>query len=117
MARTMAGRRLHAGVRYRTGPIAVSGDAKMTTALLDPQQWQDAVAELIALQAEYVAWAEALPDTLQGTVTADAWQGSFPALGRTSLASRTLTFWYAWARWPRCIRSLRAVRTTSPVVT
>jgi DNA replication protein DnaC len=39
-----------------------------------PQRWHDAVAELIALQAEYVAWAEALPDTLQETATADALQ-------------------------------------------
>ena len=37
-----------------------------------PQRWYDAVAELSALQAEYAAWAEALPDALQGTATADA---------------------------------------------
>ena len=37
-----------------------------------PQRWHDAVAELIALQAEYAVWAEALPDALQGTATADA---------------------------------------------
>ncbi len=29
---------------------------------------------MIALQAEYAAWAEALPDALQGTATADALQ-------------------------------------------
>ncbi len=39
-----------------------------------PQRWHDAVTELIALQAEYTAWAEAIPDTLQGTPTADALQ-------------------------------------------
>ena len=39
-----------------------------------PQRWHDAVAELIALQAEYTAWAETLPDTLQGTPTAEALQ-------------------------------------------
>jgi len=39
-----------------------------------PQRWHDAVAELIALQAEYLAWAEALPDTLQGTATVDTLQ-------------------------------------------
>ena len=39
-----------------------------------PQRWQDAIAELIALQAEYIAWAEALPNALQGTATADALQ-------------------------------------------
>ena len=39
-----------------------------------PQRWNDAVAELLALQAEYAAWADALPDTLQGTATAEALQ-------------------------------------------
>ena len=39
-----------------------------------PRRWQDAVAELLALQAVYAAWLEALPDTLQGTATADALQ-------------------------------------------
>jgi len=39
-----------------------------------PQRWHDAVAELLALQAAYAAWLEALPDTLQGTATAEALQ-------------------------------------------
>jgi hypothetical protein len=39
-----------------------------------PRRWHDAVAELLALQAVYAAWLEALPDTLQGTATADALQ-------------------------------------------
>jgi hypothetical protein len=39
-----------------------------------PQRWYDAVAELIALKAEYTAWAEALPNTLQGTSIAEALQ-------------------------------------------
>ena len=37
-----------------------------------PRRWHDAVAELLALQAVYAAWLEALPDTLQGSATADA---------------------------------------------
>ncbi len=36
------------------------------------RRWHDTVAELTALQAEYEAWLEALPDTLQDTVTAEA---------------------------------------------
>jgi hypothetical protein len=36
------------------------------------RRWRDAVAELAALQAEYVEWLETLPDTLQDTTTADA---------------------------------------------
>jgi hypothetical protein len=39
-----------------------------------PQRWRDAVTELVALQSVYAAWLEALPDTLQGTTTADALQ-------------------------------------------
>jgi hypothetical protein len=30
-----------------------------------PQRWRDAVTELLALQADYAAWLEAQPDTLQ----------------------------------------------------
>jgi hypothetical protein len=38
------------------------------------QRWRDAVAELLALQAEYTAWHEAVPETLASTATADALQ-------------------------------------------
>ena len=37
-----------------------------------PQRWRDAVAELLALQAEYAAWRDALPDSLRDGATADA---------------------------------------------
>ena len=39
-----------------------------------PQRWHDAVAELLALQADYAAWADALPDALRETATAEALQ-------------------------------------------
>ena len=38
------------------------------------QRWQDAIAELLALQADYAAWADRLPDALRETATADALQ-------------------------------------------
>ena len=38
------------------------------------QRWRDAVAVLIALQAEYRAWLQALPDNLQESATAQALQ-------------------------------------------
>jgi hypothetical protein len=38
------------------------------------QRWRDAVAELTALQAQYIAWLEALPENLQETTTAEALQ-------------------------------------------
>ena len=36
------------------------------------RRWHDAVAELTELQAQYAAWLEALPDSLQDGATADA---------------------------------------------
>jgi len=39
-----------------------------------PQRWHDAVAELLALQADYTAWADALPEALRDTATAEALQ-------------------------------------------
>jgi hypothetical protein len=39
-----------------------------------PQRWRDAVAELLALQAEYAAWCDTLPDSLRGSATAEALQ-------------------------------------------
>ena len=39
-----------------------------------PQRWHDAVAELLALQAEYAAWRDALPDSLRDSATAEALQ-------------------------------------------
>ena len=36
------------------------------------KRWQDTVAELIRLQAEYDAWLNALPETLAETATAEA---------------------------------------------
>ncbi len=39
-----------------------------------PQRWNDAVAELLALPADYATWADALPDALRETATAEALQ-------------------------------------------
>ena len=36
-----------------------------------PQRWHDTVAGLIALQAEYAAWYDALPENLRDTPTGD----------------------------------------------
>jgi hypothetical protein len=36
------------------------------------RRWQDSVATLAALQAEYAAWLESLPANLQDTATAQA---------------------------------------------
>ena len=39
-----------------------------------PERWNDAVGELVSLQAEYAAWWEVLPDSLRDTATAEALQ-------------------------------------------
>ncbi|HVP97918.1 MAG TPA: hypothetical protein VMS87_01450 [Roseiarcus sp.] len=36
------------------------------------KRWRDAVCELIALQGQYAAWLEALPESLQDSATAEA---------------------------------------------
>ena len=38
------------------------------------QRWRDAVAELVALQAEYAQWFETLPDPWHNTATGEALQ-------------------------------------------
>ena len=37
-----------------------------------PQRWRDAVAELLALQADYQLWLDTLPENLVDTPTAEA---------------------------------------------
>jgi hypothetical protein len=37
-----------------------------------PQRWRDAVDELLALQAEYATWLDALPESLCDSSTAEA---------------------------------------------
>ena len=39
-----------------------------------PQRWRDAVADLLALQTEYAAWLDVLPDSLHASATAEALQ-------------------------------------------
>jgi hypothetical protein len=37
-----------------------------------PQRWRDAVAELLALQADYAAWYDALPEATRDSATGEA---------------------------------------------
>ena len=39
-----------------------------------PQRWLDAVAELVALQADYARWLDAIPDATRDGTTAEALQ-------------------------------------------
>jgi ferric-dicitrate binding protein FerR (iron transport regulator) len=51
-----------------------------------PQRWRDAVAALLALQADYIVWHEALPDSLRDTAT-DAALQAIVDLDLTDLAA------------------------------
>ena len=48
------------------------------------QRWYDTVAGLVALQAEYAAWHDALPDSLRDSATANPFR---PLLISTSIHS------------------------------
>jgi hypothetical protein len=60
------------GWRHKQAPVVVVQSPKPADRRPRPQRWHDAVTELLALQAAYAAWFEALPESLRGTATADA---------------------------------------------
>ena len=51
-----------------------SKNARAERRLSRRQRWRAAVAELLALQAEYVAWLDALPEATHGSATGEALQ-------------------------------------------
>ena len=70
-----AERQAHYRLRHLAGqPSAVVRPHRPADRRSRPQRWRNAVSELLALQASYAAWLEALPDTLQGTAIADLLQ-------------------------------------------
>lgn len=76
--------------RYRTRQAEQAGSIIRYRRPADrrtrPQRWNDAVAELLALQANYAAWADALPDVLRETATAETLQ-AIVELDLTDLAN------------------------------
>ncbi len=54
-----------------------------------PQRWRDAVAELLALQAGYEVWLDALPESLADSATADA---------LCIMCDSICRHWQAWSR-------------------
>ncbi len=65
--------------RYRARQLAKQGPAvvcyrRPADRRSRAQRWCDAVAELLALQSEYGAWSDSLPDSLHGSATAEALQ-------------------------------------------
>ena len=82
--RTPAGNRALTGAerqaRYRAAradPRGTSPRAKgpqRTDRRSRPQRWRDAIAELLAVQAECAAWLDKLPEASQGSATGEALQ-------------------------------------------
>ncbi len=63
--------------RYRArratqAPSIVTRMRRPTDRRSRPQRWRDAVDDLLALQADYAAWLDALPDSLRDSPTAEA---------------------------------------------
>lgn len=65
--------------RYRArcamaSPNIVTRPRRPTDRRSRPTRWRDAVAELLALQAEYAAWSDALPESLRESSMAETLQ-------------------------------------------
>ena len=64
-------------VRYRaarTAGVPVIRTRRPADHRSQARRWRDTVAELTELQAQYMAWLEALPESLRDSSTADALQ-------------------------------------------
>jgi hypothetical protein len=57
---------------YAEPPQPVVRYRRPTDRRARPQRWREAAAELVALQAEYAAWFDALPESLHDSATAEA---------------------------------------------
>ena len=55
-------------------PVARPRPSHSARRVSQVQQWHAAVATLIALQAKYAAWLDALPEPLRETTTGEALQ-------------------------------------------
>ena len=63
--------------RHAVAPLPVSRRShKSAPRQPRPQRWRAAVAELLALQAEYAAWLDALPEPLRDSATGEVLQAS-----------------------------------------
>ena len=74
--RAMSGaeRQAHYRQRLAANREALPRPARPGRPRTRPQRWRAAVAELVALQAEYAAWLDALPQGLRDGATAEALQ-------------------------------------------
>ena len=62
------------GLSIRGDAARAASHSKPAARSSRPQRWRAAVAELVRLQAEYVAWLEAIPEVFKASATAEALQ-------------------------------------------
>ena len=60
-------------IRYPRG-TSLRAKGQRTDRRSRPQRWRDAIAELLAVQAECAAWLDKLPEATQGSATGEALQ-------------------------------------------
>jgi len=74
--RALTGAERQARYRQREaeGQAAPAAPVRLPRPPTRPQRWRAAVAELVALQAEYAAWLDALPEALRDGATGQALQ-------------------------------------------
>jgi hypothetical protein len=62
------------GIRYPRPIRPRAKPLQQTDRRSRPRRWRDAVAELLAVQAECAAWLDKLPEATQGSPTGEALQ-------------------------------------------
>ena len=72
-ARYRAARAGQPVIRYPRG-TSLRAKGQRTDRRSRPQRWRDAIAELLAVQAECAAWLDKLPEATQGSPTGEALQ-------------------------------------------
>ena len=73
-ARYRAARAGQPGIRHHRGTSPRAKGSQRTDRRSRPQRWHDAIAELLAVQAECAAWLDKLPEATQGSATGEALQ-------------------------------------------
>ena len=62
----------HRARRSTQAPAIITRSRQPNDRRSRPQRWRDAVNELLALQAGYATWLDALPESLRSSPTAEA---------------------------------------------
>ena len=69
--RALTGAERQARYRLRKAAVVSARSVQPQRRRTRPQRWRAAIAELLALQVEYAAWLEALPEPLRDGATGE----------------------------------------------